>query len=242
MPERFSASVAGRHIACNASANLDLAIPHWTPPIEDPDADNAANRGTEMHRIFAEAVTLPNTDTRCMAEALAYVSDIRTRRRFKVLSEQVVTAEWLSTTPPTCADLVLYVQDEMHIFDLKTGRIPVEAQDNNQLLFYAATYGPLAPKAEGVHLHIVQPWANNIETWFATTARLQQFMLQAKRAEKRIQAGSVAFSPGDHCLFCEANPHGRGAKGRPYCPAMMQMLYPQQPVDVEAMLDMGDEE
>jgi Protein of unknown function (DUF2800) len=242
MPERFSASVASKHMNCHASANLDLAIPNWTPPVEDPSADNAANRGTEMHRMFAEIVTLPNSDTRCMAEALAYVAGIRSRRRFKVMSEQVVVAEWLSTKPATCADLVLYVADEIHVFDLKTGKIPVSAYENNQLMFYAVTYGPLAPRAAGVHLHIVQPWADNIETWFADTTRLQQFMADAQVAEKRIQAGSVTFAPGDHCMFCEANPHGRGAKGRPYCPAMMQMLYPQQAVDIEAILEMADEE
>jgi len=242
MPERFSASVASKHINCHASANLDLAIPNWTPPEVDPSADNAANRGTEMHRMFAEIMCLPTADGRRMAEAIAYVAEVRARRRFKVMSEQVVVAEWLDTKPSTCADLVLFVQDEIHVFDLKTGKIPVSAYENEQLMYYAVTYGPLAPKATGVHLHIVQPWADNIETWFASSARLQQFMHDAQAAEKRIQAGSTKFSPGDHCKFCEANPHGRGARGRPNCPAMMQLLYPQALPDYEAMLDMVDEE
>jgi hypothetical protein len=66
-------------------------------------------------------------------------------------------------------------------------------------------------------------------------------MMDAMVAEKKIQAGSTTFSPGDHCMFCEANPHGRGAKGKPYCPAMMSLLYPQETVDREAMLDMVDD-
>jgi len=236
MPERFSASVASKHLNCHASANLELAIPHWVPPVVDDTADNAANRGTEMHRMFADVMSLSTADARRMAEAIAYVAEVRARRRFKTMIEQVVVAEWLDTKPGTCADLVLYVADEIHVFDLKTGKIPVSAFENNQLMYYAVTYGPLAPKAKGVHLHIVQPWADNIETWFADAARLKQFMMDAMVAEKKIQAGSTTFNPGDHCQFCPANPHGRGARGRPNCPAMLQLLYPAEPLDIEALL------
>ena len=237
MTERFSASVASKHINCHASANLDLAIPHWAPPVEDPTADNAANRGTEMHRMFAEVMGLPTADTRRMAEAIAYVADIRARRRFKVLIEQVVQATWLKSSPNTCADLVLFVADELHVFDLKTGKIPVSAFENEQLMYYAVTYGALAPKAKGAHLHIVQPWADNIESWFADSNRLAQFMADAKAAEAHILAGSTTFSPGDHCKFCPANPQGRGAKGKPYCPAMMGLLYPQPTPNYTEMLE-----
>lgn len=237
MTERFSASVASKHINCHASANLDLAIPHWVPPFDDPMADNAANRGTEMHRMFAEVSGLPTADTRRMAEAIAYVAEVRARRRFKVLIEQVVQATWLKSGPNTCADLVLFTQDELHIIDLKTGKIPVSALDNEQLQFYAVTYGGLAPKAKGAHLHIVQPWADNIEVWFADSARLSQFMADAQAAEAHILAGSTKFSPGEHCKFCPANPQSRGAKGKPYCPVMMDLLYPRTTVNYEEMLE-----
>ena len=235
--ERLSASVASKHLNCHASANLDLAIPHWIPPIEDPAADNAANRGTEMHRMFAEVMSLSAKDARRMAEAIAYVAEIRSRRRFKSLIEQAVAAEWLFSKPGTCADLVLYTQDELHVLDLKTGKIPVSAVDNSQLKYYAVTYGPLAPKAKGAHLHIVQPWAGVMEEWYASAPVLQAFMDDARRAEAMILNGSTTFSPGDHCKFCPANPHGRGARGKPYCPAMMGLLYPQPAVNYDEMLE-----
>ena len=62
-------------------------------------------------------------------------------------------------------------------------------------------------------------------------------MADAKAAEAHILAGSTTFSPGDHCKFCPANPQGRGAKGKPYCPAMMSLLYPQPAVDYDQMLE-----
>ena len=233
--ERLSASSASKHMACHASANLAKAIPHWEPPVIDPTAVNAANKGTALHDNFAQLMTLPVNDVENFSAALSYVAEVRSRRRFQTMIEQEMEADWLTTKPKTTADLVLYTQDEMHILDLKTGKIPNHPMLNPQLLYYAATYGFLAPKAKGVHLHIVQPWADVMEVWFATAADIQQFMQDAQAAEAAIQAGSVTFQPGDHCTFCAANPHGRGAKGSPKCPAMMGLLYPPV-IDIDEIL------
>jgi hypothetical protein len=236
MPARFSASQATKYMNCTASANLELAIPHWVPPVEDPDADTAANRGTQMHAMFAQVMSLPAKDARMMAESIAYVAQIRARRRWRTLIEEPRQADWLVGKPWTQADLVLAAADELHVFDLKTGGIPVSAFENFQLMYYALTYAPLAAKAKGAYLHIVQPWADNIEVWFADATRLEEFRDEAVAAELAITNEDVTFSPGDHCLFCPANPHGRGARGRPNCPAMMAMLYPQPPVDYDEIL------
>lgn len=233
MPKRFSASVAGMHMSCHASANLDIAIPNWAAPIEDRTANNASNRGTNMHELFAKMMELPAKDIANLAHAMEYIAELRSTRRFKVLVEQKVKATWLTTEPETTADLVLHTQDELHIIDLKTGKIPVDAVENTQLMFGAVTYGPLAPKAKGATLHILQ--GGGFSNWFVDTVRLKQFMDEAVAAEAAIQKGSVTFSPGDHCTFCPANPHGRGAKGKPFCPAMMHIYYPQV-VDEDAIL------
>jgi hypothetical protein len=235
--EKFSASVAKRHMSCTASANLEVAIPNWMPPEKDETADNAANRGTIMHALFAGVMELKPKDAWNLAKAIEYVAVLRQQRRFKAVIEQPMKAMWLDSQPTTTADLVLYVADEIHIFDLKTGVIPVEAVDNDQMLYYAATYGQLAPKAKGVHLHIVQPWADNMEVWYVTTAEIAAFMAAARKAEADIQAQVVDFHPGDHCMFCPANPRGRGLKGKPFCPAVMQIYYPQEPVDEAAILE-----
>lgn len=226
MPERLSASNAKKHMACHASAHLELAIPHWTPPVEDRAKDNASNRGTNMHEILAKMMELPRGDVKHMIAALDYVAKVRDQRQFKVLIEQSVKAAWLTSKPDTSVDLVLYVQDEIHVFDWKTGKIKVEVFENDQLLYYAVAFAPLAPKAKGVHLHIVQPWADNMESWFADTNRLSKFMTDSIAAEAAILSGDTTFQPGDHCQFCPANPHSRSAKGRPLCPVMMGMLYP----------------
>lgn len=226
MSEAHSASAIGRHIQCHGSADLTSAIPGWVPPVEDPTVNNAANRGTIMHELFANIAHLKQKDMTMFLRALEYVTELRATRRFKVLVEHSITAEWLKSQPRTTADLVLYLSDELHIIDYKTGMIPVSVVNNEQMMFYAASYGFLAPKAKHVTLHIVQPWANNIEAWTVSSKDIAQFMHLARQTEKAIDAGSLQLMPGDHCTFCPANPHSRGAKGRPFCPAMMQLLYP----------------
>jgi len=131
---------------------------------------------------------------------------------------------------------VLYTQDELHIIDLKAGKIPVDSYDNSQLKFYALSFAHLAPKAEGVTGHIVQPWANNTNSTFYSAQELADFKQDVLSAEQDILDGDLTLTPSDECLFCPANPHSRGAKGSPFCPAMMNVLYPLQ-INEQEILD-----
>ena len=49
---KFSASSAGRLMACPGAANLEAAIPGWTPPVEDPIKFKAKPLGTRVHEIL----------------------------------------------------------------------------------------------------------------------------------------------------------------------------------------------
>lgn len=240
MTQRFSASVAARHMACPASANLEIAIPNWQPPVVDPDK-GAKGKGTAFHAMLEPIMKLTPREVEWFATAIDYVAQLRKTRRFNVLVEEGVTAQWLASAPGTTADLVLYVQDEIHVIDFKWGGIPVEVIDNKQLLFYAACYAPLAPKAKGVRVHIVQPPTDTYESWFADTNILAAFIADAVAAESKILALDTTFGPSDNCMFCPANPHSRGDKGRPFCPAMMGMLYPDH-TDEDEILGLAIEE
>lgn len=230
MTERFSASAAPRLMQCAASGNLDTTIPGWVPPVVDHSA-GAKGKGTELHKVLESAMQFGARDLTHIVAALEYVDGIRSRRRFKVLTEHTMTADWLGVpdAPKTTVDLILYVQDEIHVIDYKTGRIPVNVFENEQLMYYATCAAmTLAPQAKGVHLHIVQPWAGNGagESWFCDSNRLNKFIIDARAAHQRVVNKASQFKPGDHCTFCPANPQSRGDKGRPFCPAMMQLLYP----------------
>lgn len=237
MTERFSASAAPRLMQCAASGNLDVAIPGWTPPEEDDDA-GAKGKGTAIHALLEEAGQYSATDMEHIASAIQYVADLRKRRRFKMEREYQMVAEWLPSKPRSTVDVVLYVQDELHIVDHKTGKIPVEVVDNEQLLFYAVTAAQyFAPRAKGATIHVNQPWAGIQDEWYASADVLAEFMERAQKAEAKVQSKTVEFGPSDHCMFCPANPHSRGDKGTPLCPVMMNILYPRE-VDYDEILSL----
>ena len=235
--ERFSASRAARLIQCVGSADLENAIPGFTRP-EPDETDNAQTKGQRLHEILQSLNEFSTKDLRAMSEALAYVAELRTHRRFSRLAEDKTVADWLVTEPETTVDLVLYTKDELHIVDWKTGTIPVSPVRNEQLMFYALNYVHLAPNATGATLHIVQPWSSTgCESWWASADELGNFKQLCQDTEKRILAADHTLTPSDHCTFCPANPHSRGDKGRPFCPAQMQLLYPQA-FDADAILNL----
>ena len=236
MTERFSASRAAQLMTCPGSANLELSIPGWVPPVVE-EGKGRKGEGTRIHAILESAGQLTPRDMEHLAEAMMYVAQLRRTRRFKILLEEVIVAEWLPSKPKTTVDVVLYTRDELHIIDYKAGKIPVEAEENIQSLFYARCFAHLAPKAPGAWIHIVQPWApEGISKWFASADRLLEFTEAAIETDEKILAGDTTLNPNDKCTFCPANPHSRSDKGRPFCPAMMTFLGYGNTVDEDAIL------
>lgn len=227
MPIKLSASVIGRAMTCTASADLETAIPGWTPPVRD---DNAGAKGTGsrihlgLEHLFKD---LTSSQLPQLIKLLDYVHGVASTRRFRKLVEEPMVAEWLTSRPVTTPDLVLYLSDELHIFDWKWGRLPVDVIDNPQLMFAAVSCAHLAPKAQQVTVHLLQPPLDKFESQVLTAAQLAVFSLKVREAEQLIHSKQLTFVPSDHCTFCPANPHSRGDKNRPYCPAMMKMLYPE---------------
>lgn len=150
----------------------------------------------------------------------AYPEDIR--------AEAPLTATWLAGESGTTPDVVILGDEELHVVDYKTGRIPVTVEDNDQLLFYAASamqeYYSVATRPDTIVVHIVQP--GNMASWTFDREYLEKWMRKAYDAEQRILNGDLSLRPSDHCTFCPANPHTRGDKATVKCPAMMEILYP----------------
>ena len=222
---------------CPGSANLDLSIPGWIPPVVDHDA-GAKGKGKKLHEYLEQTSELSAKDLRALAEALSYMANLRSQRRFHLLAEDTRECFWLKTKPKTTVDVVLWTQDQLEIVDYKTGVIEVDAYENPQGMFYALNYLALAPKAKEVTIHIVQPWAKGGNSkWTVTRDRLMLFMKEAQRAEQEILNKSTRLNPGDACKFCPAFPHSRSEKGKPLCPVTLKMLYPDK-TDEDEILSM----
>lgn len=151
-----------------------------------------------------------------------------------VKAEENLIANWLPSKSGTTPDVTIVARDRLEVVDYKSGKIPVDPVDNDQLMFYAACKLHEAPDATEFTVHILQP--GNLESWTAPIEHLHKWMALAIEADNAIIAKDLTLVPNDHCTFCPANPHSRGDKGRPFCPAMMQKLYPQV-VDEDAIFN-----
>ena len=162
---------------------------------------------------------------RFLAEAIRTVFDLVDQMKDpEILVEQKVVADWLQSAPKTTADLVIKARDKskMIIIDLKMGDIAVSPILNDQLMYYAKTYG--GDDFDEIELLIIQ--RNNDEgAWELPKTYLTKWSKAIQESEDAIKAGDLTLTPGTHCTFCPANPQGRGDRGTKSCPAMLGLLY-----------------
>ena len=235
---------------------LSFAQIHWRkrrPLEEDTDklydwiADNTTgNVVEEAYAWFMKLVThaFPPRQMMFISEAMVYVWDLRselhtTNENVDVYTEHSMQARWLPQPTLTTVDVGIVCDHEIHVVDYKNGAIAVNPEFNDQLLFYAATllqYGD-----ENIHwitMHILQP--KNFAHWTVTRAFLERWIKDAGKAQQKILDQDLSLNPGDHCTFCPANPHSRGDKGTPLCPAKTAQLYPESSatVDEDAILNL----
>lgn len=201
-------------MTCHAATDLEKALPGFIPPVDTGTV--ASRKGDDMHKVLAEALSIgSNRDLKDIISMLNYVSFIRSTRKFSMLIEHMMWTCWMQKPVVTTADVILYTQDELHIIDHKTGAGRVEPLCRQMLTYAAAAlHEGLAPKATEVVLHVNQPKANN-QVWHTVTREDVTAFVELQRLhEEQLLAGDLSFKPlHAACLFCPANPNGRGAKG-----------------------------
>ena len=113
-------------------------------------------------------------------------------------------------------DVLGRLGDVAYVIDWKFGDgIAVDAEENEQLMYYAAA-AMRTPEvawvfegAVAIECVIIQPPV--IRQWTTTPARIKAFEKDLKRAVKVASLPDAALKPGSHCKFCPA---------KPTCPAM----------------------
>ena len=128
-------------------------------------------------------------------------------------------------------DLVGRIGQRAIVLDWKFGDgVMVDAQENEQLMFYAAAAMRTAETAwafsgvDEVELVIIQPPA--IRRWVTTPARIKQFELDLKAAVKASQSPDAALKLGDHCRWCTA---------KPVCPQMTGAVDRARDVSIKSL-------
>ena len=220
-------STAKRVMNCPGS----VALVQLAPP---SPSSTYADKGTLLHNLISEIL---DTDT-------DPVSLIGTNYEGQILDQEMIdeklqpALDLLDTLDPEykmrievetrvefgkflpgafgSCDVLGRMGDVAYVIDWKFGDgIAVDAEENEQLMFYAAA-AMRTPEAAwvfkgatSIECVIIQPPV--IRRWTTTPARIKAFEKDLKRAVKVSSLPDAKLNPGSHCKFCPA---------KPTCPAM----------------------
>lgn len=112
------------------------------------------------------------------------------------------------------ADIVGTAKDRTVLIDWKMGAgVPVEAEGNEQLLYYAYAAAHTEPTSKffdrhkPIEMFIIQPRSREGEPfsrWLTNWVQLEAFALELRNAVRRSQEPDPPFNLGPHCRFCAA--------------------------------------
>jgi len=215
---RLSASRTDRFMQCPGSYRLESLMPY------EP-AGEAAAIGTAIHEL-SELILSGNevpagTDPDHVAMAQGYADFVNTlveNPRKKLI--EVNLDEGLKSLHPALggtADAVLVDGNHLHVIDLKTGRVAVDAEDNKQLLTYAlgAMRQLKAPNTIECTMHIFQPRVGHSK-WTVSGNYLELHGKRLKEAAELALSGDAPTNPSvDACRYCKA---------KTICPSMREKV------------------
>ena len=215
---RLSASRTDRFMQCPGSYRLESLMPY------EP-AGEAAAIGTAIHElseIILRGGAIPtNTDPDHLSMAQGYANFVNTlveNPRKKLI--EVNLDEGLKSLHPALggtADAILVDGNHLHVIDLKTGRVAVDANDNKQLLTYAlgAMRQLKAPDTIECTMHIFQPRVGHSK-WTVSGNYLNLHGRRLLEAAELALTGDAPTNPSpDACRYCKA---------KTICPSMREKV------------------
>jgi len=232
-------STAKRVMSCPGSVALAQQMPERL-------SSSAADEGTLLHDVMASILgsdtTLPESllgktyEAETFTEellqekvlpALAAIDEIDPEQVMQYEVEQKVAfdADVFGST-----DLIGRIGDRAIVLDWKFGRGAVDAEENHQLLFYAAA-AMNTPETKWafdgvteIECVIVQP--PSVKRWLTTPDRVRQFETELKDAVNLALTSDAPLAVGDHCKWCP---------GKPICPKMNNAAVRAVTVDVKTL-------
>ena len=216
-------STAKRVLACPGS----VALVQKVPPAP---SSSYADEGTLLHQVVADImenglepakfigadynniVLTEDLYNEKLYPALLYFEELDPEGQMELAVETRVSfGDYLPNVFGSC-DILGRIGDRAYVVDWKFGAgVPVIAEENPQLLFYAAAARCTEAVKwifEGVtdiECVIIQP-TRGMSRWVTTPARLDTFERELKRAVKIAQQPDAPLKDGSHCRFCAAKP------------------------------------
>lgn len=216
---RLSASRMDRVMSCPGSYRLEEKMPY------EP-AGEAAAIGTAIHELSekilrGEAINAkdyPEDHFDMANEYAVFVNTLVENPRKRMIEVNVDAGlKTLHQSLGGTADAVLVDGDHLHICDLKTGRVLVDAEDNKQLLTYALGVMRMlnAPASITCTMHIFQPRAGHSQ-WTVSGTDLISHGHDLLAAANLALTDDAPTNPStSNCKYCKA---------KPICPSMRQKV------------------
>lgn len=109
----------------------------------------------------------------------------------------------------------------LYVWDYKSGRGEVPAEENKQMMYYAAGVVEASLLVEDVVLVIVQPVSAvaPVKIWKTTANRITQFTRELKEHIDATRAEEAPVNGGAWCKYCAAN---KPYENQPVCPAFQK--------------------
>lgn len=215
-------STAKRVIGCPGSVALCAKMP---PKPSSKYADEGTLLHSAMDKILADGVT-PESLLGMKYEDITLTQELLDEKVYpalKALDEIDPNKEMEYATETRVGfgdflpgvfgstDLLGRIGKRAFILDWKFGSgVPVPADDNPQLMFYAAA-AMRTPEVQWVfdecdeiECIIVQP--PSVKRWVTTTKRIKAFEQELAMAVKISQMPDAPLNAGDHCRWCAAKP------------------------------------
>jgi len=215
-------STASRVIACPGSVALVAKMP-------PKPSSKYADEGTLLHDVMSDLLSSNKTvkdfigrkyndieltqdliDAK-IKPALEALNEIDPDMKMELEVESRVGFGYLIPGAFGSTDVIGRLNNRTIVLDWKFGDgVPVPAENNKQLLFYAAA-AKRTPETlwafEGtteLELVIVQP--PHVKRWVTDFKTLEQFENDLVRAVKVAQQPDAPLAVGDHCRWCAAKP------------------------------------
>ena len=216
---RLSASRMDRVMSCPGSYRLEEKMPY------EP-AGEAAAIGTAIHELSekilrGEAINAsdyPDDHLDMANEYAVFVNTLVENPRKRMIEVNLDAGlKTLHQALGGTADAVLVDGDHLHVVDLKTGRVLVDAEDNKQLLTYALGVMRMlnAPATIKCTMHIFQPRAGHSQ-WTVSGTDLISHGHDLLAAANLALTDDAPTNPStSNCKYCKA---------KPICPSMRQKV------------------
>jgi hypothetical protein len=204
---KLSPSKAHRFLHCTASLKHDL------PFVETP----ATIRGNILHKLaemylcgYDSQIIYDYIDTNKINDyeqflINTYVNNVW--REFdqigarQIIVEQKQPIQIYDNKINLIIDALLVAPTEVSIIDLKTGNADVDAEDNEQLLFYGYAEAVKNPHLKNIRLSIFQK--GKLKTFEQTPSEIFDFFIGHHKTFDEINKNELTYKPSEKaCKYC----------------------------------------